>query len=669
MSKDGYRYILRFTLEPSVWRQRKDALLKYCEAAKIDDVMFFTNPGELNTGHSTLSEIEYWMEGIAGVQGPLAEIGVTTSINPWATIGQSNYGRDLKQEQNFQRMVDMDGNIAMMTACFLCPEWRESIVGIMKLLATIKPSMIWLDDDFRFHNHRPLHWGGCFCDLHMRGFSERAGKELTREEFVKGLTDVGTPHPYRKIWLDHCADTVVETASIFTLAVHSVSPSTVMAQMTSHPAVHCVEGRDWNRLFDALSDNIGTADRICLGHYREAGLQDFSWQINSLSRHLAAAIPTTVDVLPELENVPYTYFSKSETFAKLQIESSMIIGASGVTMNLFEFNGNGILRYNDYASMLSDIKPRLNEIMKHITKVNEHIGVKALFDPRSSYTIHNTDEGEIGGLTPMGEYFWAPYLSSMGFAVAPTVSREDGGVYAIGGQYFRNLTEVEINKLLNDNVCILEAEAVMTLCDMGLGHLLGVKDAKVKRTEKAFACYEQSRVPLCGIDEARMRATQNTPIGEFVEIYYSTPPEIITDVYNYYREPVAVGTCIVNDRILILPHIPHSGPSTLLMPQRQQIVLDFLRKHSPENLTAVLNKAYVTCVLSPCGENSRMITLLNISCDSHSLLEIEAPWLAGKDVKISGIYDNAELIGVENNIIKIKLELPYMSVRMLKIEW
>ena len=50
MNKQDFRYILRFTLEPSLWKKRADALLRYCEAAKIDDVMFFTNGEELTRG-------------------------------------------------------------------------------------------------------------------------------------------------------------------------------------------------------------------------------------------------------------------------------------------------------------------------------------------------------------------------------------------------------------------------------------------------------------------------------------------------------------------------------------------------------------------------------------------------------------------------------------------
>ena len=53
--------------------------------------------------------------------------------------------------------------------------------GDVSYYATVKPNMVWVEDDFRFHNHAPLEWGGCFCDLHIAEFSKRAGRELSRE--------------------------------------------------------------------------------------------------------------------------------------------------------------------------------------------------------------------------------------------------------------------------------------------------------------------------------------------------------------------------------------------------------------------------------------------------------------------------------------------------------
>ena len=58
-----------------------------------------------------------------------------------------------------------------------------------------------------------------------------AGKKLTREEFVEGILKPGSPHPYRKIWLEVSRDTMVELAAMIGEAVHAVSPLTRVGLM------------------------------------------------------------------------------------------------------------------------------------------------------------------------------------------------------------------------------------------------------------------------------------------------------------------------------------------------------------------------------------------------------------------------------------------------------
>jgi hypothetical protein len=65
-------------------------------------------------------------------------------------------------------MVDVYGTKSNAVACPLCPNFREYISNLFAYYAReIEPDTIWVEDDFRLHNHLPLEWGGCFCDLHI----------------------------------------------------------------------------------------------------------------------------------------------------------------------------------------------------------------------------------------------------------------------------------------------------------------------------------------------------------------------------------------------------------------------------------------------------------------------------------------------------------------------
>jgi hypothetical protein len=211
MSKDAFKYILRFAIQPGYFeKERLNTLITFCKRARIDDVAFFIDCEELNGGHIDSVGLKPWLEMISPAKERLQALGITTSVNPWTTLLHGDRGRGLKSGQNFTLMVDPNGNRAAAQACPIDPAWRKYIADIYAQYATVKTEYIWVEDDFRFFNHPPLAWGGCFCDRHMTEYSRRADRVLTRQEFVEGILKPGEPHSYRKIWLDCCRETMVE---------------------------------------------------------------------------------------------------------------------------------------------------------------------------------------------------------------------------------------------------------------------------------------------------------------------------------------------------------------------------------------------------------------------------------------------------------------------------
>ena len=54
-----------------------------------------------------------------------------------------------------------------------------------------------------------------------------------------------------KIYLDQARKEMIENEKLIEKTVHKISPETDIAQMTSFPDWHAIEGRDWASLFDA----------------------------------------------------------------------------------------------------------------------------------------------------------------------------------------------------------------------------------------------------------------------------------------------------------------------------------------------------------------------------------------------------------------------------------
>ena len=233
---DPFRYIFRFCCDPGFNDESElQSLDRYVREARIDDVAVFANVEELNTGHMTREEQDVYLRLMERVRDLLSGMGVTFSVNHWHSVMHADLGKRMDPSLGFRPMVDVEGNEAALCVCPLCEKWQRHIAGLYARYARLEPSILWVEDDFRLHNHAPLVWGGCFCEEHMRLYSERAGKTLTREEFLRGVLRPGPPHPYRKIWLDVSRETMLCAARAIGQAVRQASATAKVGLMSSVP--------------------------------------------------------------------------------------------------------------------------------------------------------------------------------------------------------------------------------------------------------------------------------------------------------------------------------------------------------------------------------------------------------------------------------------------------
>ncbi len=147
------------------------------------------------------------------------------------------------------------------------------------------------------------------------------------------------------------------------------------------------------------------------------------------------------------------------------------MGLQGDTLSIFEFNGNGAIRYEKYADVLREVKPYLSRLVKIGLTPADMVGVRVLVCEESAYTLENARGFE--GLIPFDGWLFA-YLEQLGIACAYTLdARLKGAVVAVSGQVLRNYPKDVIAPLFANNFVILTADNIDALKDLGLLSLIG----------------------------------------------------------------------------------------------------------------------------------------------------------------------------------------------------
>lgn len=545
-------------LDPRANTPTKDEkLIEFVKKGKIDDVAFFINGEELNHSHLTKTETQLWLDAIKPLQKKLSEIGVTTSLNPWTTIMHSDRGYQVNPEIGFNTFVDLDGNKAQDMACPADPTWRKYLANTYAQYASIHPRRLWLEDDFRHYNHSPLKLM-CFCNYHMQLYNEKLGKKETRAEFVKKMLQPGKPTKERQVYLDQARQEMIETEHIIEQAVHKVSPETDLAQMTSYPDWHALEGRDWDNLFKAQAGKgHPKVARPHLPAYNEVAPLQYGRYFEEYTRITAAFLGEDAELYPELESYMYSPLVKSTAFTAFQIITSALIGSQGILLNLFDMMGNGINDSWHYAEMLAQIKPFVNQLLENRMPIDHLRGIKVLVDQDSSYYLQTKTGKNVEELLPH-EKNWVSLLGAFGFAttILPISKKTSlkNEVVAISGQLLRNLTNAQVTELVKNNFVLLDGESIQVLLDRKLGNLLHIEKAEWHPVRSNYQVFEQADgQTVDGVKSPRITMLQQT--GNYLKIDYQpqSSVKVWSFAYNAVDEKLGNVMAVIDQHIVVLP--------------------------------------------------------------------------------------------------------------------
>lgn len=553
--KKEFLHCLRIQFCPHHYEDERIAeVVAYCKKFGFGNVMLFINAEEYNVGHMTIEEAQPWLETMKKAKAAFDAAGISVSLNPWMELGHLDRCRPLKEGQDFTTQVDYDGNRCEMVACPLCENWKTYFLEFYgHIIRALEPDTVWIEDDFRLHNHGDLKFGGCFCPLHMEKYNQRLGTKYTREEFTDRLFRKNPDKRIKKAWLDVNRECMASLAADIGKTVAALGAGTKIGLMSSMHEMHALEGRDWHALQHGFACGGELIDRLHLPCYHEISGKEYYLQFNRLPFHCRALLPKNTLVYPELENGSFNTFTKEARFLQFQLESAIPLCIEGMTYDIYDFVGNGVVENFRYGEVVRKITPYLNGVLGLNLYYDELDGIILPLDEKTVYK-RNAPIKTFSDLTPDESHFNA-YLTSLGInCKVSTKKRFHGKIVALGCGNAYNFTSAQLAALFADNFVVLEGGAARILIDRGFGYLFGATGYRTFVGEHDVHSYEQVKDGIEINGKHGYRATAFGKAGDYVNIEYADESGAQSFVYDYCGNKIGTGT-MIGKNYFVIPYV------------------------------------------------------------------------------------------------------------------
>jgi hypothetical protein len=477
------RYHLRFQVLPGSHTQRDALELKeFCLQHRVEEVVLFFAAEEWNNGLLSRLEEDVWFDTVRTTVRILAKAGIAVSLNPWMTDLGPTRGRTFPKDRAFAPAVSPLGEVSKGVASFADPVWQQYVWDLYGRFATLGFRVIWIEDDFRYHNHSPLTWGSGFDPLTLDRFAKKVGQAVTREEVVRNILAPGTPHPWRTLWMENWSEIQLEVARGLAEAIRRNSPGgTRLGLMSSQTATHSIEGRDWHALFDALSVEGQVAHRPHFAPYAEQTGQNKCLVSLALDSQRPLR-PADCEVAPEIENFPMTCWTKSDAQTWSEMAVAQFFASDALLLDLFPFAANPASEEPRIGRLLDLSRPALEWIGARFSKSLTTRGVGTPWRDDAQARVH-TPVGK--ALTELDANAWGPCQFLAPYGVSITAGRQ--AVNGLFGSLAWSFDDREMNDLLSGGL-LLDGISADILCQRGFGDLIGIQpDGFVKRESSTYA--------------------------------------------------------------------------------------------------------------------------------------------------------------------------------------
>ncbi len=686
----NYRYFLPYAPEwgsNEFCRQRLKELLVFCKEAKVDAIQFFVNilPGTYYMPAHNAQEQLHWAKWMKTTVKPALEmIGVSYQLNFQMLLGVQSYGLDMRDDYEWDFLVNQHGDETLGCACPLSKRFRKTMGEMLELWASTNPDIIWIDDDFRMHNHgRPCGELDfyCYCDTHLDKFAEFTGKRYFREKLVAEILRPGIPAQLRLQWQKFLGDTMTETASWINKCIQNVSPKTRIALMTSIPDVHSAEGRNWKELLTSMSGEYKPMTRPMCGIYTGTSVPikqnvcTYKYMSQSMTGMKRIFGNDGIEFGPELENTRFTTWCKSVANSRYVMIMAQLLGAPQITLSLNDLDGSPINQEPTTVPLLRDSKSELEALAVLNLREWQSQGVVFLDDEQSAAKVHLEEDAKMQDLGLIRE--WENILLQCGIPAyhASCVEAANGSDVVVLEAYTAwSPSDAELKEILSGPV-LLDADAAYVVQERGFGEYLGIN---VGEREK-FGCVSE-KYKIGTINKTDLRIPYRGYKWRHVEIQGAEITSEYIDSQNNYHPASMIFTNKLGGRIAVYNNVGDLSPSGTFGNHARLNWLHCILQWLSQNKFSVLPQLshHTLCIVRD-NKNEHIIALANLGADMLSelkfqiyskksivdvyLLNGDGQWLKA-DVEIK----KNTLLDIYSMIIKDSLNVFEWSIIRLKQE-
>jgi len=497
--------------------QRLDELVRFGHESGIDSVQFFVNTFR----HSyyvlpvDVESQQAWIDWMREVVAPrIRAEGFGYELNFQEILGATTSNTDLRSLYKWKQfMVDHYGNTSHGSPCPEDSIYREEMAKMLQGWASTKPDILWIDDDFRLHNHS-TEGMYCYCPLHLKKFAQISGKDYTREEILQAVLQPGTPSAFRGQWLDFLGDCMAEFAQWISDQIHAQSPETRVALMTSGTGIHSLEGRDWKKVLGNFAGKFKPLIRPTFGLYTgttappksaSAGLTSIISQVQVVEQSLGV---DNCDFAPELENTRYTTWAKSVAHSTHSIIMAQLMGLPMITAAVNDLDGSPLAEEPTTVSLFRNARPRMEAIAALGLKSWPIQGLVALSDKDVARKTQVAAKADYEDMAPGShlESVMAQMGIPLNYLTAANAIAGKEVVLLEAGTIW-NANDDELKQILSGSV-LTTTGAARLISGRGFGDLIGVKinhhrNQGIQSEEYLDACLPgvgKIRVPHRGAD-------------------------------------------------------------------------------------------------------------------------------------------------------------------------
>ena len=330
------------------------SLAEWRETAKA----FAANPGccddvWFSTGES-FPGLDWHRENVGVIRvaaDDLRRLGIGVSLQFEATIGHGDDFPTEAEKKRFDKLwtgwTGPDGYECRYCSCPRQPGFLRRLAEVSELYATIRPSVVWIDDDLRVVNHSPVtgrDGPGCWCAKCVADFAAEEGRGWTRETLHATWK---RDEKVKERWYAFSAKSMAEAACVIARAFRKVSPKTRMGLQT---------GGAENRLIDIVMRALHaeTGEKTCLrlggGEYYD--LAPYAQIAKSRKMAMVRRQLGLEDVVDnwctEIETYPRAYGSRSVRSIAIEAFSSMGWGFDSTSLFVMDRRSETDAFYSRY---------------------------------------------------------------------------------------------------------------------------------------------------------------------------------------------------------------------------------------------------------------------------------------------------------------------------------